>query len=88
MAMTTSFNPSVLIDGLTIEVENWMVVLAFALRGIPWAVELADSPEYDMRGKIKDYHRREKKYFTELEIAELEERLSEARKELRKLNVN
>ena len=51
-----------------VEVENWMLVMAFALKGIPWAVALADDPEYDLRGKYRDYEKRRKHYFAKKEI--------------------
>lgn len=38
--------PSVLIDGETVEVPGWAFVLAFAFRGISWAVKEADKPEF------------------------------------------
>jgi hypothetical protein len=43
---------AVQIDGQTIEVPGYIVVLAFALRGIRWAVEEADRPEFRERVKL------------------------------------
>ncbi len=36
-----------------VQPEGWMFVLAFALAGIPWAVEKALDPEFDMDGKVR-----------------------------------
>lgn len=80
------FNPGVMIDGDRIEVEGWMVILAFAIRGIPWALEQADDPEYDLRGKMNDYNRRRSIYFTEGHIVQLENKLKKAKEELCELN--
>jgi hypothetical protein len=39
--------PSVLLpNGQTVTPPGWMWVLAFALRGVPWAIEEADKPEF------------------------------------------
>ena len=52
----------------TIDVENWMIVMAFALKGVPWAVALADDPEYDLRGKYRDYQKCRGRYFAKKQI--------------------
>ncbi len=48
----TTIQPSVLLpNGQTYTPPGWMWVLAFALRGVPWAVEEADKPEFRERVK-------------------------------------
>ena len=65
MSQTEHFAPSVMIDGNSVQVEGWMVVLAFAIRGIPWAVKEALDPKFDMRGKVDNYYKRIKHHQTE-----------------------
>ena len=79
-----SFPLSLVVDGKTIPVENWMIVMAFALRGIPWAIKLADDPTYDLRGKYRDYEKRRYEQninrsieYYEREIIKLKESLEE-----------
>ncbi len=86
MSSTKSFNPGVMIDGQRMEVEGWMIILAFALRGIPWALEQADDPEYDLRGKITDYNKRKSIYHSEKYVERLEKQLKKAKEELWELN--
>jgi len=86
MSTTESFNPGVMIDGIRYEAEGWMIILAFALRGIPWAVKQADDPEFNLRGKVEDYNRRRNKYFTEQHIERLEQQLKDAKESLEELN--
>jgi hypothetical protein len=86
MSTTESFNPGVMIDGDRYEVEGWMIILSFALAGIPWALEQADDPAFDLRGKMKDYNKRRSIYFTELHIVVLEQKLKKAKEELCILN--
>lgn len=40
-----NIKPGVVIDGQTYYPEGWMYILAFALKGIPWAIELIEKPE-------------------------------------------
>jgi rubrerythrin len=44
--MAESFNPGVVIDGQTFNPPGWMWVMAFAMRGVEWAVEAASKPEF------------------------------------------
>ena len=44
---TESFSPSVMIDGHSVAVPGILWVVAFALRGIPWALEEIKKPEVD-----------------------------------------
>lgn len=76
--------PSVLIDGRTVPVEGWMITLAFALRGIPWAVKEALNPAFDLRGKIQDYQRRKTKAYLEREIEYYETELNKMKTQLTK----
>lgn len=41
--------PGVVIDGQTYQPPGWMWVLAFALRGVPWAVTMATSPDFQQQ---------------------------------------
>jgi len=54
------FAPKVVIDGATITPESWMWFLAFALQGIPWAVEEASKPGF--KEQIANYYNRKKTY--------------------------
>jgi len=78
--------PAVMIDGQSVPVEGWMLVLAFAMRGIPWAVEQATDPEFDLRGRMKYYYKRKDTYWFENHIARLEKELKDAKEQLCKLN--
>ncbi len=87
--MTENFRPTVMIDGESVEFEGWMLVLAFALRGIPWAVEQASSDEFDLRGKMRDYEHRKNQYhikeaiiFNENEAERIQARLKELKDDL------
>jgi len=41
------FSPGVMVPGVgLVEVPGWMWVLAFALRGVPWAMEEVSGPEF------------------------------------------
>ena len=82
---TESFSPGVMIDGHRYDVEGWMIVLAFALRGIPWAIESADDPSFNLRGKVKDYERRKSAHFLGLHIEDLERKLARAKREMENL---
>lgn len=44
---TESFSPSVMIDGHSVAVPGILWVVAFALRGVPWALEEIKKPEVD-----------------------------------------
>lgn len=56
----THISPSVLLpDGKTVTVHGWMLVLAFATKGIPWAVEQVRDPKYDIRGRMSEYFYKE-----------------------------
>ena len=84
--MSEKFAPGVVVDGHYLEPEGWMWVLAFALRGVPWAVEKASEPGYDLRRKMRDYERRKQQHFLEEDIVYLEDRLRKARMEHKKLS--
>jgi len=83
--MVEHFNPGVMVDGVHVEPEGWMWVLAFALGGVDWAVRDARDPAFDLRGKIDDYYRRRSIYFAEREVQELERRLEIEQARLDKL---
>ena len=40
------FHPHMIVDGRAVPIEGWMVVLSFALAGVPWAMEAADKPGF------------------------------------------
>lgn len=80
--MATTFAPTVLVDGETVAPEGWMWILGFALRGVQWAMDECEKPEFDLRGKMCDYYRRKKVYEITTEIEEIEERLKNLRLEL------
>ena len=80
-----TLKPSVIIDGRTVYPEGWMYILAFALKGIPWAIATVESPEFDLRGKLKDYYKRRDAYFLESDIAYYEKKLNELKSELKML---
>lgn len=60
-------------DGRVYAPPGWMYILAFALRGIPWAVEAALKPSFDagVREWIREERNREYIESLEAEIAEL-----------------
>ena len=66
------FSPSVLIDGYTVEVEGWMIILAFAIRGIPWAIDEIKRDEPAFKAKIADYFVRRNRHNAEAIIKDLE----------------
>lgn len=45
--MIESFSLSVLIDGRTYYPPGWMYIFAFTMRGIKWAMEEVEKPEFD-----------------------------------------
>lgn len=56
MSEVEKFAPSVLMpDGVTVTVPGWMWVLAFATRGIPWALEQVRDPKYNIQGRMSEY---------------------------------
>jgi hypothetical protein len=61
-----TIHPSVMIDGKRVEVPGFMFVLAFALRGIRWAIEEADKPEF--REQVKEWIRNQHNKKIEEEI--------------------
>lgn len=83
--MTEHFAPQIMVDGHSVTPEGWMWVLGFALRGIPWAVEQASDPAFDLRGKLADYYQRREVYFAEAQIAHCEQELAKARARLNSL---
>lgn len=83
--MTVKFAPTVVVDGQTVTPEGWMWVLAFAIRGVKWALDECEKPEFDLRGKMRDYYKRKKAYEINDEIVELESRLNDLRRELASL---
>jgi hypothetical protein len=60
-----------------------MYVLAFALRGIPWAIDAADKPEF--RAMIRRAIENKQIAGHEESIAELERRIAEHRAEINRL---
>jgi len=80
-----SFAPSVVVDGITVQPEGWMWILGFALGGCEWAIQLADSPEFDLRGKINDYDRRKRIASCKKTIEYYEKELARVRSTLRTL---
>lgn len=85
--MTETLPFTINIDGETCAIENWMLVVACALKGHRWAIDLADDPTYDLRGKIKDYERRKDIYFLELDIKYHNKQLVAAYERLAKLEI-
>jgi hypothetical protein len=73
MAETTSFNPGVVIDGVTYHPPGWMWVLAFASREIDWAVEATREPEFALT--VSRWRHDQK-------VHELEQRISQSREHL------
>lgn len=77
----TSFAPTVVMPGGgTVTPEGWMWVLGFAMAGCEWAIEAAERD--GLQQKAMDYQRRQRIYWQEGEIRELEARLAQARKQL------
>jgi hypothetical protein len=61
--MAESFAPTVYVKGYgTVAPEGWMWVLGFALGGAQWAIDECRKPEFDLRGRIRDYCKRKKIY--------------------------
>ena len=86
LSMKETFAPSVLLPpcGETYTPRGWEWVLAFALRGVPWAVEQADTEEF--REIIrKDLRRRYMKRLED-EIAHYEKRIDKLKEKLRGCN--
>lgn len=81
--MTETFSPSVLIDGIDVHPEGWMYVLAFALKGIPWAVKECEKPNFDLRGKLATYYNRQKEYVLRERIEDYEKKLDKIKSELK-----
>lgn len=78
---TESFAPSVrLPGGDTVAPPSWMWVLAFALRGVPWAVTQCETDAW--KDQARDWFRARDRYHVEDEIAGLEAQLAEARRKL------
>lgn len=72
---TTTIRPGVAIDGQTVYPPGWAWVLAFALRGVPWAVAEALKPEFDatVKAHFREYNRK-----CDMEdIAELEQQIAD-----------
>lgn len=77
----TRFAPTVVMPGGgTVTPEGWMWVLGFAMAGCEWAIEAAERD--GLQQKAMDYRRRQRIYWQEGEIRELESRLAQARKQL------
>jgi hypothetical protein len=77
----SSFAPTVTMPGGgTVTPEGWMWVLGFAMAGCEWAIEAAERD--GLQQKAMDYRRRQRIYWQEDEIRELEARLAQARKQL------
>ena len=78
-----TFHPAVIIDGQTVHPEGWMYILAFAIAGIPWAIEEASKPEF--LETCKDYERRKAEYWCEKGIEAAEKRIAELKAKLKTL---
>jgi hypothetical protein len=78
--LTETIQPGVLIDGQTVHPPGWMYVLAFALRGIPWAVQEATKPGFEPQ--VRQYLQDQRNSQTLAEIDSLLARVAELRKEL------
>lgn len=77
----SSFAPTVVVPGYgTVQPEGWMWVLGFAMAGCEWAIEAAERD--GLQQKAMEYQRRQRIYWQEGEIRELEARLAQARKQL------
>jgi hypothetical protein len=81
-SMGERFAPTVMVDGERVTPEGWMWILGFALGGVQWALDECEKPEFDLRGKIRDYYRRKQVYEINTEIERLEKRLKKLRLEL------
>lgn len=44
--MADTFAPGVMMDGHMVKPPGWMWVLAFALRGVPWAMAQVETPAF------------------------------------------
>ena len=76
--MSKSFNPSVRVwhgypinEYETYTPPGWMWVLAFALRGVEWAIEEADTPKF--KEIIREYYRQEERENKKRRLKYLEE---------------
>lgn len=74
---TATFAPTIVIDGRTVQPAGWMWVLGFALAGVKWAMDEAETPEF--RARAADGMRAMRNRETEAEIAALEQRLADLR---------
>lgn len=88
---TEKFAPSILVQpnagarvaGIgpyVITPAGWMWVLAFALRGIPWAIEEASTPKF--RERIREHLKQRNEKRIEAQIADYEKRIAELREQL------
>lgn len=79
-----SFAPKITLpNGQEYTPEGWMWILAFALRGIPWAITEASKPEFD--AKIKDWYTRKQIAMLEEEREELQAQLNVVQQQLQSL---
>lgn len=84
MSKLEKIAPSILLaNGETYVPEGWMWVLAFALKGVPWALEEADKPEF--RAHIRTYMIKQQVTEIDSAIKELEQQLDELKKERNEL---
>ena len=70
------------IDGWTVQPEGWMWVLSWAIAGVPWALNKALDPTYDMDGKLRNYNLRKKEYHTKASLARAEAEVAKYRARL------
>lgn len=49
MTGKTTFAPTIVLDGRTVQPEGWMWTLGFAMAGVQWAVDAAAQPEFAAR---------------------------------------
>lgn len=73
-------SPTVVIDGETITPPGWMWVFAFAIRGIKWALEEVEKPEF--REEVRRYVKEQKNYQLQKQIDEYLERIEQLREQL------
>ena len=73
------FNPSIVVDGHSVEVPGILWIFAFALRGVPWAVEEMRKPEVE--AQLKAYLLKQKMHNRQKTIDYLSTRLNHQMKE-------
>ena len=64
-----------------VEVPGFMYVIAFAIRGIPWAIEAASKPEFDVM--VRKYYRDQKVVSMKNNILEYKKSIARLEKQLK-----